>query len=269
MYYANDENGVRVNIDSAAAEYHYYCPACKSRMIIKRGKIIAPHFAHKTKGQCDPWYTGKMSQWHRKLQNKFSPDMQEVILWNDDNTEYHVADVLVGTKGKGLVFEFQHSDISVETFISRTQFYMNLGCSVVWIFDYQDSGHPKCIFYEDTVISERLKHVVWPGRDRVRIFDSEIMRMFIEGCNNGEHHLSVLFNVNTGRGQEHLCEYQNGYQSYRWEFIDPLTREAYYIRPDFNTTESLSDFWATFFTEEEIDEHIQKIVAKYKCVDVK
>lgn len=61
MYYANDENGVRVNIDSATGECHYYCPVCKSRMIIKRGKIIAPHFAHKTKGQCDPWYTGKMS----------------------------------------------------------------------------------------------------------------------------------------------------------------------------------------------------------------
>ena len=31
--------------------------------------------------------------------------MQEVILWNDDNTEYHVADVLVGTEDKGLIFE--------------------------------------------------------------------------------------------------------------------------------------------------------------------
>jgi len=163
-------------------------------------------------------------------------------------------------------FEFQHSDISVETFISRTQFYMNIGCSVVWIFDYQDSRRPKCIFYKNTVTSEHLKHVVWPGRDRVRIFDSEIMRAFIEDCNNSEHNLSVLFNVNTGRGQEYLCEYQNGYQSYRWEFIEPLTREAYYIRPDFNTTESLSDFWAAFFTEEEIDEHIQKIVAKYNDV---
>ena len=80
----------------STGESHYYCPACKSRMIIKRGKIIAPHFAHKTKGQCDPWYTGKMSQWHRKLQNKFPPDMQEVILWNDDNTEYHVADGIYG-----------------------------------------------------------------------------------------------------------------------------------------------------------------------------
>ena len=80
----------------------------------------------------------------------------------------------------------------------------------------------------------------------------------------GRGSLSVLLHVNTGRGQEYLCEYQNGYQSYRWEYIDPLTREDYYIRPDFNATESLSDFWAAFFTEEEINEHIQKIVAKYK-----
>lgn len=105
-----------------------------------------------------------MSLWHRKLQNKFPPDMQKVILWNDDNTEYHVADVLVGTEDKGLIFEFQHSDISVEAFISRTQFYMNLGYSVAWIFDYQDSGRPKCFFYEDTMFSDRIKRVVWPGR---------------------------------------------------------------------------------------------------------
>ena len=258
MYFANDENGIRVNIESAVVNCHYYCPACKSRVIIKRGKIIAPHFAHRTKVQCDPWYTGKMSQWHRKMQNKFPFDMQEIVLWNDDKTEYHVADALVGIKGKGLVFEFQHSDMSVETFISRTQFYMNLGFSVVWIFDYQDSGRPKCIFYEDTGTSERTKHVVWPGRDRVRVFDSEIMRAFIENSNNGEHNLSVLFNVNTGRGRKYLCEYQNGYQSYRWEFIDPLNREAYYIRPDFTKTPTLSDFWAVFFTEDEFDEHIQK-----------
>ena len=99
------------------------------------------------------------------------------------------------------------------------------------------------------------------------VFDSEVMRGFIDDCNSSERNLSVLFHVNTGRGQEYLSEYQNGYQSYRWEYIDPLTREDYYIRPDFNATESLSDFWAAFFTEEEIDEHIPKIVAKYKCVD--
>lgn len=269
MYYANDENGVRVNIDSATVEYHYFCPACKSRMIIKRGKIIAPHFAHKTMGQCDPWYTGKMSQWHRKLQNKFPPEMQEVVLWNDDHTEYHVADVLVGRKGKGLVFEFQHSDISVETFISRTQFYMNLGCSVAWIFDYQDSSSPKCLFYENIMASNHIKHVIWPGKDRLRVFDSEVMRGFIDDCNNSEQNLSVLFHVNTGQGKKYLCEYQNGHQSHRWEYINPLIRENYFIRPDFNTTERLSDFFAAFFTEEEIEEYIQKTVTKYKYVDAK
>lgn len=269
MYYANDENGVRVKIDSATAEHHYFCPACKSRMIIKRGEIIAPHFAHKARAQCDPWYTGKMSQWHRKLQNKFPPEMQEVILWNDDNTEYHVADVLVGTKGNGLVFEFQHSDISAEIFISRTHFYMNLGYSVAWIFDYQDSSSPKCLFYEDIMASNHIKRVKWPGRDRVRVFDSEVMRGFIDDCSNSEHNLSVLFHVNTGRGQTYLCEQESGYLSYRWEYTNPLVRENYFIRPDFNATESLSDFYAEFFTEEELDAHIKKTVRKYKHINAK
>lgn len=263
MYFANDENGIRVNINSATVEHRYFCPACKNQMIIKRGRIITPHFAHKTKGPCDHWYTGKMSPWHRKMQNKFPLDMQEITLWNDDQTEFHVADVLVGNEGMGLVFEFQHSAIPVDTFICRTKFYMDLGYSVVWIFDYQNCDYPKCIYYEDAPFSERIKHVLWPGRDRVRFFDCETMRSFIEDCDNGAQNLSVLFNVNTGRGREYLCEYQDGYQSYKWEYVDPLAKEAYYIRPYFNTTESLSDFWAVFFTEEEIDERIQKIVAKY------
>lgn len=261
MYYANDENGMRVNIDDASAERNYYCPACKNSMVIKRGRVIAHHFAHKNRTQCDPGYTGKLSQWHRKMQDKFPSDMREIVLWDDDRTEYHVADVLVG---KGIVFEFQHSAISEKAFICRTQFYMNLGYSVTWIFDYQNSDCPKCIYYEDIPSPEHIKHVIWPGRDRVKFFDCEIMRAFIEDCDNSEQNLRVLFNVSTGRGQEYLREYQDGYQSYRWEYIDPLNREAYYIQPYFDSSNSLSEFYAAFYTEEEFDAYIQRVITKYK-----
>ena len=108
--------------------------------------------------------------------------MQEVILWNDDNTEYHVADVLVGTEGKGLVFEFQHSDISVETFISRTLFYMNLGYSVAWIFDYQDSGRPKCIFYEDNLADTNIFIISSTHSDRDYGFTPQRRQSFYGIC---------------------------------------------------------------------------------------
>lgn len=264
MYYANDEKGIRIDIDSAVVGDHYFCPVCKSQMIIKRGKIVAPHFAHKSNVHCDPWYTGKMSPWHRRIQDKFPSNMREVALWNDEKAEFHIADALVGNKGNGTVFEFQHSDISAEVFLDRTQFYMNIGYSVVWVFDYQDSNHPKCMYYQDTEYSEKIKRVAWPGRDRVKIFDSEIMRTFIEECNsNDENKLSVLFHVSTGPGKQRFCKYQNGYESFKWEFIDPFNREQYFIKPYFEQTDSLSDFLAAFFTEDEIDKHIKKMVIKY------
>ena len=264
MYYANDEKETRVDIDSAVLGDHYFCPVCNSQMIIKRGKIVAPHFAHKSNTHCDPWYTGKMSSWHRRMQNKFPTDMREVALWNDDKTEFHIADVLVGDKGDGTVFEFQHSDISVKEFIDRTKFYMSIGCSVVWIFDYQDRGRPKCMYYKDTEYSEQIKRVTWPGRDRVKLFDSEILRTFIEECNSdAESQLSVLFHVSTGPGKRCFCQYQNGYESYKWEYIDPFNRESYFIKPYLEETDSISDFLAAFFTEDEIDKHIKKMVIKH------
>lgn len=270
MYYANDEKDIRIDIDSAVVGNSYFCPVCKSQMIIKRGKIVAPHFAHKSNAHCDPWYVGKISQWHRRMQNKFSPNMREVALWNGDKTEIHIADALVGDKGNGTVFEFQHSDISVEEFIDRTQFYMSIGYSVVWVFDYQDSNHPKCMYYKDTEYSEQIKRVAWPGRDRVKLFDSEILRTFIEECNSdNESNLSVLFHVSTGPGKQCFCKYQNGYESYKWEYIDPFNRESYFIKPYLEETDSISNFLAAFFTEDEIDKYIKKMVIKHNTKALK
>ena len=57
MYFANDENGLRVHIDEATKAGAYTCPACKEPVIMKCGRIVAHHFSHKARKNCDPWYT--------------------------------------------------------------------------------------------------------------------------------------------------------------------------------------------------------------------
>lgn len=261
MYYANNENDIRVDIDNAVKGECYYCPVCNNSMIIKRGKIVSPHFAHKSNVHCDPWYVKKMSYWHRRMQNKFPPNMREVALWNDDKTEFHIADALIGSNGEGTVFEFQHSNISVNEFLERTQFYMNIGYSVVWIFDYQHSEYPKCMYYQESGYSENVKRVTWPGRDRVRMFDSEVFRSFMEEISiNTEGRVTVLFHVNTGLGKLRSYRYQDCFTSYKWEYLDPISREPYFIKPYFLETDNMTNFLAAFFTENEIDKQINKMV---------
>lgn len=264
MFFANDKNGIRINIDSAFAGEPYFCPACNCQMIVKHGAIVSKHFAHKSRIHCDPWYGGKMSQWHRRMQNKFPPIMREVVVSNDDNTEFHIADALVGSKHNGIVFEFQHSRISVQDFIDRTQFYINIGCSVVWVFDYHDCYPPKCIFYRDTEHSAQIKEVAWPSNDRVEMFDSEIFRRFLSECNNDDNRkLTILFHVKTGLGKRGRYQYKS-FSYYRWEFLDAFNKEEYYIKPFFEEMKSIADFSAAFFTEEELDKEIQKKIAEFK-----
>lgn len=258
MYYAIDENRMRVSIDDASANVRYLCPACGDPLVIKRGKIIAHHFAHKKGKQCDPYYASKTSLWHRTMQNKFPEAAQEMMVWNRNRTKFRVADALVTIDDDIYVFEFQHSTISTDEFIARTTFYLDLGYKVVWIFDFRDSRDQKCLFYEKDSVYGSLKHVVWLGRDRVKLLDSDDIRNFLcDVACNYKNELQVLFHVSTGLGRKYLKQYGNSYQRYMWEYINPFDRQLYYIKPNFYLTDSLADFYAGFYTEDEVNRQIR------------
>ena len=57
MFFANDAHGKKVYIDDSVPMQSYFCPACGNKMILRRGNIVAHHFAHSAKKECDPWYT--------------------------------------------------------------------------------------------------------------------------------------------------------------------------------------------------------------------
>lgn len=131
MTIAHDEKGNRVSVNDAVKGQKYFCPLCGAEVIPKQGEIVSWHFAHKSKGDCDNW-TYDMSEWHMRMQNRYPKDWQEIVV--EYNGKKHRADVL----HDGIVLEFQHSNISGKELRERTEFWLNAGYKIAWIFDVSD-----------------------------------------------------------------------------------------------------------------------------------
>jgi competence protein CoiA len=102
------------------------CPACRSPMIPKCGEVRTPHWAHKGRRHCDPWWENE-TDWHRAWKNQFPVEWQEIVHPVGDG-ERHIADVKTDA---GWVIEFQHSHLKPEERRSREAFYKKL----VWVVD--------------------------------------------------------------------------------------------------------------------------------------
>ncbi len=96
-------------------------------MVAKCGQHKLWHWAHKSRIHCDPWREPE-TDWHRAWKNHFPPDGQEVVHFDPDSGEKHVADVKTA---HGKVIEFQHSPMKPEELRSRESFYVDM----VWIVD--------------------------------------------------------------------------------------------------------------------------------------
>jgi len=113
------------------------CPACGKETVSKCGKILIWHWAHKPVRHCDPWWEGE-TDWHRQWKGWFAPEHQEVIHFDPQTGEKHIADVK--TKD-GVVIELQNSPMDLDELRSREQFYGRM----VWIVNglkFKDQFHP-------------------------------------------------------------------------------------------------------------------------------
>ena len=137
MKYALDRNDNRIDARNAMSRQDYFCEYCGKPVVFRNGEIKIKHFAHKPSHPCnDSWNVGcennsyDISEWHDDWQEKFPSINQEVKINSGEST--HRADVLIGKT----VIEFQHSPISSSHFQERTNFYLDLGFKVVWLFDF-------------------------------------------------------------------------------------------------------------------------------------
>ena len=169
MYFAINENGEMVSAEKRTKYKEYFCPACGNKMIKKAGKQKAPHFAHYSVDECDPWYGSKgKTEWHKKMQEIFPPDCREVKITGKNN-EYHIADVFLPQEKNNIVIEFQNSPIEPKEFDERNQFYINnetklddkgniVPNTIVWVFNKTGEKCPSIyINFTDEIKIEKSK----------------------------------------------------------------------------------------------------------------
>lgn len=103
------------------------CPFCGAEVIAKCGEQKRPHWAHKSRKECDSWHD-KETEWHLMWKNYFPIEWQEIIKYDEQTGEKHIADVCTP---QGFTLEFQHSHIKPEERRSREAFYKNMN----WVVD--------------------------------------------------------------------------------------------------------------------------------------
>ena len=136
MFFALDENGIRVNAEDGVFN-KCICPACRKPVIQKRGDTNRHHFAHNKKESSCPFNYNKdyinMSEWHIRMQDYFPKEQREHIFTDAETVEKHIADVYI--EESKTVLEFQYSTIKLQEFLSRTNFHLKEGRRIAWLFD--------------------------------------------------------------------------------------------------------------------------------------
>ena len=156
MIYALDVFGNRVYADEAIKGEKYTCPICKNQVVLKRGLINVAHFAHEAY-ECDDDWNYDMSEWHKRMQNYFPKESQEVVVTH--RGKKHRADVLIGD----VVLEFQYSPITASEFEDRNRFFKRAGYRLAWVF---------CLKHipEDSLYSSEEKENMMIWKHPMRIF---------------------------------------------------------------------------------------------------
>lgn len=145
MFSAIKEDGTWITLPEKLTEYQltkmkmstvYFCPCCKTEMIIKAGMIKIPHFAHKNNSSChassEPesayHLMGKRKLYHWLITHKYEAKLEAYIPEIKKR-----SDVLVRVGDKQYAIEFQCSSISETEFRERTMAYQSINITPVWI----------------------------------------------------------------------------------------------------------------------------------------
>ncbi len=137
MLVALNETGDRTVAESITdRELKFFCPGCGKPVILKRGKIKIPHFAHSVLGLCD-WDAGETTyhieakDWLFHYFKKAGPEYDVSLEYTGINGVR--PDVFVGFENSCVAFEVQHSGISEAEINRRNSVYMDNGIAVMWL----------------------------------------------------------------------------------------------------------------------------------------
>ena len=133
MFIARDKKGNIINaLEKEPGKQDYYCPACGTSVLLRKGKNVRTHFAHTSIKECDYYYENESLE---HLENKVA-----LFNWSQNNAlvemEYpiqelkQIADILIN---KQLAIEVQCSPLSSKLLQERSNGYRNSGIQVLWL----------------------------------------------------------------------------------------------------------------------------------------
>lgn len=114
----------------------FVCPQCADEVILRKGMIKIPHFAHKPLANCE-FGTGE-SEAHRQCKTEIYDallDLDYLKCEIEKPLGKVRPDIYVESKqsGKKYAIEVQLSSLSLERIIARTLEYYRLGIYVLWL----------------------------------------------------------------------------------------------------------------------------------------
>ncbi|MGT2887067.1 competence protein CoiA [Streptococcus didelphis] len=119
-------------VDEIPPAQIFRCPACYSRLRLKKGKIVRPHFAHLSAKNCS-FASENESIEHLSLKAKLYSSLvrsEKVEIEKFLPAIQQIADLLVNDS---LVLEIQCSSLSIERLKERTQAYKDKHLQVRWL----------------------------------------------------------------------------------------------------------------------------------------
>lgn len=151
------ENKLFIANKKLSKNQSYYCPSCKSKVFLKIGEIMCPHFAHYKKSDCQVFSEGETAE-HLKgklaLADYFKTNSEEVQLEAYLPELKQRPDILIKNNKRKIAIEFQCSSISIEKINQRTDGYLKAGYDVLWIlgknFQYKNgltSLDKACLYF--------------------------------------------------------------------------------------------------------------------------
>lgn len=129
----------------------WHCPECHAPVVLKRGRIVTPHFAHAASTTC----TGKgESELHRKCKR----ELFEVMANDPRVTKLQLErglgevrpDVSAYINGAAVAIEVQVSRLPVDEIMRRTVVYHRKKVAVLWLS-----------MWRDTLAEERMSPRPW------------------------------------------------------------------------------------------------------------
>jgi Competence protein CoiA-like family len=131
-------NNIRISASIAQRGGPFHCPCCDKQLVLKKGRVVIHHFAHKPPILCD-WARGETLA-HLEAKGIVHAALKargvraELEFSVETLPGDRRADVMAWSpKGQMIAIELQHTSISADAIAERAFAYARAGAAQIWI----------------------------------------------------------------------------------------------------------------------------------------